>query len=132
MTKTMRALVIDRTGDAGELHVAEVPRPTRVSDEVLVRVVTAAVNPIDVKTRGIDFLAAGNLKFLMGIPGIAFLYVRPELADTLRPTLTGWFGRVQPFRFDPKRLDWAPGARRFDTGTPPVLNAYIARAGMQA
>lgn len=92
---------------------------------------TAGAIPIDVKTLGVDFLAAGNLKFLMGIPGIAFLYVRPELADTLRPTLTGWFGRVQPFRFDPKRLDWAPGARRFDTGTPPVLNAYIARAGMQ-
>jgi selenocysteine lyase/cysteine desulfurase len=92
---------------------------------------TAGAIPIDVKSLGVDFLASGNLKFLMGIPGIAFLYVRPELADTLRPTITGWFGRVQPFSFDPKRLDWAPGARRFDTGTPPVLNAYIARAGME-
>jgi len=92
---------------------------------------TAGAIPIDVKSLGVDFLASGNLKFLMGIPGIAFLYVRPELVDTLRPTITGWFGRVQPFSFDPKRLDWAPGARRFDTGTPPVLTAYIARAGME-
>ena len=51
MTETMRALVIERTGDADELRLAEVPRPTRVSDEVLVRVVAAGVNPIDVKTR---------------------------------------------------------------------------------
>ena len=51
MTGTMQALVIDRTGDADELHLAEVPRPTRVSDEVVVRVVAAGVNPIDVKTR---------------------------------------------------------------------------------
>lgn len=92
---------------------------------------TAGAIPIDVKALGVDFLASGNLKFLMGIPGIAFLYVRPEVIDTLRPTVTGWMGRVQPFSFDPKRLDWAPTARRFDTGTPPVLNAYIARAGME-
>ena len=92
---------------------------------------TAGAIPIDVKALGVDFLASGNLKFLMGIPGIAFLYVRPGLVDTLRPTVTGWFGRVQPFSFDPKRLDWALGARRFDAGTPPVLNAYIARAGME-
>jgi NADPH:quinone reductase-like Zn-dependent oxidoreductase len=51
MTETMRALVIDRTGDADELHLADMPRPTRVSDEVLVRVIAAGVNPIDVKTR---------------------------------------------------------------------------------
>ncbi len=92
---------------------------------------TAGAMPIDVKALGVDFLASGNLKFLMGIPGIAFLYVRPEVADALRPTVTGWMGRIQPFSFDPKRLDWAPAARRFDTGTYPVLNAYIARAGME-
>ncbi|HEU5220155.1 MAG TPA: aminotransferase class V-fold PLP-dependent enzyme [Gemmatimonadales bacterium] len=92
---------------------------------------TAGAMPIDVKAMGVDFLASGNLKFLMGIPGIAFLYVRPEVVEQLRPTVTGWMGRVYPFTFDPKRLDWAPGARRFDTGTPPVLNAYIARAGME-
>lgn len=92
---------------------------------------TLGAIPIDVKALGVDFLASGNLKFLMGIPGIAFLYIRPGLVQRLKPSVTGWFGRVQPFSFDPKRLDWAPGARRFDTGTPPVLNAYIARAGME-
>ncbi|MFE6964373.1 NADP-dependent oxidoreductase [Agromyces sp. NPDC057679] len=49
--ETMRALVIDRTGGPDELRLAEVPRPLRISDEVLVRVVAASVNPIDVKTR---------------------------------------------------------------------------------
>lgn len=47
----MRALVIDQTGEADELHIAEVPDPIRISDEVVVRVVAAGVNPIDVKTR---------------------------------------------------------------------------------
>ena len=87
--------------------------------------------PVNVKDSGVDFLASGNLKYLMGVPGIAFLYVRPELADTLHPTTTGWFGRTNPFAFDVKRLDWSTGASRFDCGTPPVINAYIARAGME-
>ena len=68
MTETMRALVIERTGAPGELHPAEVPRPTRVSDEVLVRVVTAGVNPIDVKTRAGRGVAAaiGSFPAVLG------------------------------------------------------------------
>lgn len=89
--------------------------------------------PLDVKRTGIDMLASGSLKFLLGIPGIAFLYVRREVAERMEPAVTGWFGRADPFAFDNHRessLDWAPGARRLDGGTPPVLPAYVARAGM--
>jgi selenocysteine lyase/cysteine desulfurase len=91
---------------------------------------TLGTMPIDVRALGVDFLASGNLKFLMGIPGIAFLYVRPEIVASLEPTVTGWFGRANPFEFDNKALDWSATASRFDTGTPPVINAYVARAGM--
>ena len=92
---------------------------------------TAGAVPIDVRALGVDFLAAGCLKYLMGIPGIAFLYVRRELIESLRPTVTGWFGRVNPFAFAADTLDWSPTASRFDTGTPPVMNAYVARAGLE-
>ncbi|HEY9230221.1 MAG TPA: aminotransferase class V-fold PLP-dependent enzyme, partial [Gemmatimonadaceae bacterium] len=91
---------------------------------------TLGTVPIDVKEIGADFLAAGNLKFLMGVPGIAFLYVRQELIDRLQPLVTGWFGRSNPFAFQVKQLDWSTTASRFDAGTPPVVSAYIARAGM--
>jgi selenocysteine lyase/cysteine desulfurase len=92
---------------------------------------TLGAVPIDVQATGVDFLASGNLKFLMGVPGIAFLYVRREVAARLHPTVTGWFGRSDPFAFDVKKLDWSASASRFDSGTPPVINAYIARAGME-
>jgi len=85
--------------------------------------------PFDAPTSGADFVSSGNLKFLMGIPGIAFMWVRPGLANTLHPSITGWFGRKDPFAFD-TRLDWAPDARRLDTGTPPIFEAYVCRAGM--
>ena len=92
---------------------------------------TLGVVPVDVKALGVDFLASGTLKYLMGVPGIAFLYVKRELIDRLHPTVTGWFGRENPFAFEVKTLDWSSTASRFDTGTPPIINAYIARAGME-
>ena len=87
--------------------------------------------PIDVQASGVDFLAAGALKYLCGTAGIAFLYVSPRVQAELEPTVTGWFGRQNPFAFDARLLDYAPGAARFDLGTPPVINAYTARAGME-
>jgi selenocysteine lyase/cysteine desulfurase len=90
----------------------------------------AGVLPIDVNALGCDYLVAGALKYLLGVPGIAFLYVRSGLADDLNPALTGWFGRANPFAFDPRTLDFPPTARRFETGTPAVPSAYGAVAGL--
>jgi selenocysteine lyase/cysteine desulfurase len=87
--------------------------------------------PIDVKANGVDFLVAGTLKYLLGTAGIAFLYVNPGILEQLEPTVTGWFGRIDPFAFDPAHLDYAPNAARFDLGTPHIINAYAARAGME-
>jgi selenocysteine lyase/cysteine desulfurase len=79
----------------------------------------------------VDFLASGTLKFLMGTPGIAFLYVRRDLIERLEPRVTGWFGRANPFAFDATVLDWSPSAARFEAGTPAVFSAYVSRAGMR-
>ena len=85
---------------------------------------------IDVMRDNIDVLVCGAQKYLLGCPGIAFMYVRRDLAQRLQPANTGWFGRVNPFAFDIRQLDYADGARRFDTGTPPYINAAAANAGM--
>jgi selenocysteine lyase/cysteine desulfurase len=87
-------------------------------------------HPIDVKALDVDILSSGNLKYLLGIPGIAFVYVKKELIPYMRPAFTGWFGMENPFAFDIHHLDYAKDARRFDNGTPPVMTSYIARAGM--
>jgi selenocysteine lyase/cysteine desulfurase len=92
---------------------------------------SAGAVSIDVHRDQIDILASGSQKFLLGCPGIAFVYVRPQVAATLRPSNTGWFGRVQPFAFDIRQLDYASGAARFDTGTPAMINAYAARAALR-
>jgi len=88
------------------------------------------VVPVDVQELEVDFLASGTLKYLMGTPGVAFLYVRPAIVERLEPFVTGWFGRVNPFTFDVAAKDWAATARRFDGGTPPLLPIYASRAGL--
>src|SRR5262249_50816931 len=87
--------------------------------------------PLDVHRLGVDFLITGCLKYLLAAAGIAFLYVRRDLIDRLEPTITGWFGRVNRFPFSIDTLDWAAPASRFESGTPPVPNAYAAIAALQ-
>jgi selenocysteine lyase/cysteine desulfurase len=91
---------------------------------------SAGAVAIDVREQQIEMLAAGAQKYLLGIPGIAFLYVRPDIAQQLTPTVTGWFGRINPFEFAPTALDFPPNACRFNTGTPPMMCASAARASM--
>lgn len=86
--------------------------------------------PFDAHASGVDFLAGGTLKWLMGGPGMAFLYVRRELAARMRPTALGWWAVRDPFSFDVQHLDLPENARRFEYGTPSVPTAYAARAGL--
>ena len=84
--------------------------------------------PLDVTALGVDFAVGGSVKWLCGGPGAAWLYVRPDLADELEPTLTGWQAHARPFAFEPEQ-DYAGGAARFLTGTPNVPALYAATAG---
>jgi len=86
--------------------------------------------PIDVHALGVDFMVTGCLKYMLASAGVGFLYVRRDLIERLEPTITGWFGRINPFAFRIDELDWPRDAHRFETGTPPVPSAYAALAGL--
>jgi selenocysteine lyase/cysteine desulfurase len=87
--------------------------------------------PVDVKALDLDFFVTGTLKYLLGPPGLAFMYVRKELISSLVPTVTGWFAQANPFAFDPQRIDLSPTARRFESGSPSVPNVYAAVPGFR-
>jgi kynureninase len=87
--------------------------------------------PIDIHATGIDFLTAGGLKWLLGGTGIVFLYVRRELAETLSPTVTGWFAHERQFAFDSRSIAWQPDARRFELGTPALAAVYAQLGGLE-
>src|SRR5947209_555577 len=86
--------------------------------------------PVDAGASGVDFLTAGGLKWLLGGPGVVFLYVRAELARVLAPTIAGWFGHRDQFAFDPRTLSWHDDARRFELGTPSLAAVYAQLGGL--
>ena len=87
--------------------------------------------PVDVKALGVDVYVAGTLKYLLGPPGLAMMYVRSDLIQSLAPTISGWFAQADPFAFDVKKLELAATARRFESGTPAIPNLYAAKRGVQ-
>src|SRR5207245_2812416 len=76
--------------------------------------------PLDVTQLGVDALAAGVLKYLLGSAGLGFLWVRPGLSRELLPTETGWFADQNIFEMDHRDYSPSDTARRFQSGTPPI------------
>ena len=87
--------------------------------------------PLDVGSLGVDVLAAGVLKYLLGSAGLGFMWTRPGLAEQLLPTQTGWFADENIFEMDIDDYSPSPTARRFQSGTPPVPNIYAGVAAME-
>lgn len=82
---------------------------------------SAGALPVDVTAANVDLAVGCGYKYLNGGPGApAFVYVRPDLLQTIQPFLSGWMGHAAPFDFD---LDYRPaeGIERMTVGTPPIL-----------
>ena len=87
--------------------------------------------PVDVQQTGVDALVAGGLKWLLGGPGVVFLYVRQAVARGLEPRISGWFGQREQFTFDPRALTLHDGAQRFEMGTPSLAAIYAQLGGLE-
>ena len=87
--------------------------------------------PMDVKALDVDILVTGALKYLLGSPGVAFMYMKKELVDRFEPSDSGWFGQENVFAYDVHHLRYAASARRFETGSPPVPNVYASLAALR-
>jgi len=86
--------------------------------------------PLDIRNTGIDILLTGGLKWLLGGPGISYMYVRKELIPSLRPSATGWFAQEHQFSFRVDTKEYKKDARRFEAGTPSVASVYAGKAGI--
>jgi kynureninase len=87
--------------------------------------------PFDVQRLNVDFCTGGVLKWLCGGPGTAYLYVRPDLAQKLEPTFTGWFGHENPFGFEIGATRYTPAIYRFTQGTSNIPALQVARPGVK-
>ena len=82
---------------------------------------SAGAIEVDLAASNCEFAVGCTYKYFNGGPGApAFIYVRPDLAGSVTPALSGWLGHRSPFSFDPTYTP-APGIERMRVGTPPVL-----------
>ena len=92
---------------------------------------SAGAMRIDVHEIGVDFLATGAMKFLLGSAGVGFLYVAKRHLDRMPPH-AGGPGAIQDSRpwgereFRPK-----PGADRFHIGMPNLLGLAATMPGLE-
>ena len=80
---------------------------------------------------GVDFYTTGPLKWLLGGPGLAYLYVRDQLVEELEPRLTSWFATKRQFDFDLGGFEYRDDARRFELGTPALPTVHTALGGQE-
>ena len=88
--------------------------------------------PVDVKAMDLDFFVTGTLKYLLGPPGLAFMYVRKELISVAEsPRLADGLGKQIHSPTIPRFSTCLRRARRFESGSPSVPNVYAALPGFQ-
>ena len=87
--------------------------------------------PVDLEANGADLAVGCTYKYLNGGPGSpAFLYVRRELQDELRPPIQGWFAQREQFDMGPV-FQRQPGILGWLVGTPGVIALTSLDAGIE-
>jgi kynureninase len=92
---------------------------------------SAGCVPVDLTALGVDFAVGGSVKWLCGGPGAGYLYVRPDLVQSLEPAMTGWQAHQKPFDFEIGPIRYAADQFRFLNGTPHVPALFSARPGYE-
>ncbi len=87
----------------------------------------AGMVPINVEEDGIDILACGGFKWLLGLHGSGFLYVNDQAQEKISPLLPGIFAAKDNSR----ALDYYPDARRYETGAIAYGLFYAWTAGLE-
>ena len=92
---------------------------------------SAGAIPVELAAAGADLAVGCTYKYLNGGPGApAYLYVRRELQDELRPPIQGWFAQARQFEMGP-RFERRPGIGGWLVGTPGIIALTAAQAGIE-
>lgn len=87
--------------------------------------------PVDVQGLNTDFACGGVLKWLCGGPGVAYLYVRPDLGKKLEPKFTGWFAHQNSMAFEVGPIRYTDPPFRFMNGTTHIPSLEAAMPGVK-
>jgi len=71
---------------------------------------------IDVRQMKVDVLVAGAFKWMLGIPGVAVLFIDHKTLPRLNPDRAGWMS-MKTMKARPPELPWHDDALRFSAGS---------------
>jgi len=86
---------------------------------------------LDVEKCNIDFLANGTQKWLLGLQGLAFIYVRKELQEKMKSAPIGWLAVKDAWNLLDFDLTTKETAERFQPGTLNNLGIYAFNSSMK-
>jgi selenocysteine lyase/cysteine desulfurase len=86
---------------------------------------------LDVEKCNIDFLANGTQKWLLGLQGLAFIYVRKELQEKMKSAPIGWLSVKDAWDLLNFDLTTKETAERFQPGTLNNLGIYAFNSSMK-
>ena len=92
---------------------------------------SAGVLDLDVRRAGVDFLSTCAMKWLLGAPGVGFMFIAREHIERFEPPQVGYAGVSRPAgtAMDAS-LQFRSGARRHEQGMPSLAGVAASRAGL--
>jgi len=117
---------------AAIVDIAAVTAAARGADALVLWDLSHAAGsiPVDLAANRVDLAVGCTYKYLNGGPGApAFLHVRRELQEELRPPIQGWFAQADQFEMGP-RFERRPGIAGWLVGTPGIIALRAAQAGI--
>jgi len=87
----------------------------------------AGVAPLNVDDDGIDVLAGAGFKWLLGLHGTGYVYIRRGAWDRVQPVLPGMFAAEDNLH----ELRWLPSAQRYETGSLAYALFHAWTAGLE-
>ena len=89
---------------------------------------------VDTKKLDVDFLSTGTYKWILGIKGTGFLYIKEELITKFEPGLFGWANGPYYDSWTKSGRGWIRdlhnSASRYETGSSCILGFEAARAAI--
>jgi selenocysteine lyase/cysteine desulfurase len=86
---------------------------------------------LDVQRDNIDFISCGTQKWLMGLQGLAFIYLSKNLQETLVQSYVGWHSVKNAWNLLDYNLNLREGADAFQTGTLNTIGIYGLNASLK-
>lgn len=87
--------------------------------------------PIDVTNYKIDFLSSGTQKWLMGMHGLAFIYVDEKLQKKLTPANVGWLSVENAWNLLDYKMHLKSSANVFQGGTMNTFGIYAFNTSLK-